>query len=696
MYLLETINLTKKYNLTKGQDFFALYDVNLKFDSYGLVSIYGKSGCGKSTLLNLLARIDNPTSGEILFDGNSYKKKKIQKDFYGEKVSMVFQNYCLIDDQNVLTNVMLPLLIKGISKKSAKKKSINVLKYVNIEEKLFKNKCYELSGGEKQRVAIARALVTNPRVLLCDEPTGALDISNSHNVMKLLKNVSKSRLVIIVSHNLHLINEYSDRLIKISDGKIVSDKIKNILNSQTILDKEKKKFFINNWENKIVFRNFKKRFFRNFISSAGFAIGLASILVTIGFINGKNTTLKNELYRQFDYGSGLLSKDESIKGGSLLTLTKSIRPSISELNEHIDIRKRFEICLNYDAILPSFGNISLNDVFLEDVSFTPVYSFDNNHINASLISIGRLPKINNKNEIVINQTAYKYLCSIYNGDVLNQSLSLNSQSVTTYIDSDETNIIDEIYINENLIIVGVCEELEYLQTRKIYYSFIDFENYFKEYIMLNISTYFNKIITIYDRIYEADNSSPLSSYSLRVFPQINSIKNKDVFDFNKLGYNFSSPSILVAESLQNFFLVGEYGLDIFLVISLIGVCLILGIISFANYSDDHKMSAILTCFGAKKDQILSIYCFESIISGLFGVLISLPLASICSIFGNKYILSTANIANFISIPYANLMGVNYLLPICLILFTLLICLLSTILPISASKKIAVKEELQAL
>lgn len=218
--MIEIEHLFKDYS-TRTNAYRALSDVTLSLPDTGLVSILGPSGCGKTTLLNLIGALDTPTMGDIRIDGRSLSRmdEKEKNSYRNEEVGFIFQEYFLLPQLNVLENVKLPLLMQGKSDAESKKSAWEVLGQVRIEN-LAEKKTNELSGGETQRVAVARALATDPRLLLCDEPTGALDSENSSLVMDLLKEASKKRLVLVVTHNEELARAYSDRIVTMKDGRI--------------------------------------------------------------------------------------------------------------------------------------------------------------------------------------------------------------------------------------------------------------------------------------------------------------------------------------------------------------------------------------------------------------------------------------------------------------------------------------------
>ena len=232
--MLELKKITKIYetNSFKQQ---ALDEVSINFRQNEFVSILGPSGSGKTTLLNIIGGLDDYTNGDLIINGISTKKytNRNWDTYRNHRIGFVFQNYNLIPHQTILSNVELALTLSGVSKNESRKRAKEALNKVGLSDHINK-KPNQLSGGQMQRVAIARALVNNPDILLADEPTGALDSKTSEQIMDLLKEVAKDRLVIMVTHNAELANQYSTRIIELKDGKVTSDS-----DPYTKVDKEK-------------------------------------------------------------------------------------------------------------------------------------------------------------------------------------------------------------------------------------------------------------------------------------------------------------------------------------------------------------------------------------------------------------------------------------------------------------------------
>ncbi|MBR4225124.1 MAG: ABC transporter ATP-binding protein/permease [Oscillospiraceae bacterium] len=221
--MLELRNIVKKYGSGENE-VTALRGISISFRQNEFVAILGHSGCGKTTLLNIIGGLDKYTSGDLIINGRSTKEYK-DKDwdaYRNHSIGFIFQSYNLIPHQNVLANVELALTVSGVSKAERTRRAKEALERVGLSDQLYKRPS-QMSGGQMQRVAIARALVNDPDILLADEPTGALDTENSIQVMEILKEIARDKLVILVTHNPELAEGYSTRIVRIKDGEITSD-----------------------------------------------------------------------------------------------------------------------------------------------------------------------------------------------------------------------------------------------------------------------------------------------------------------------------------------------------------------------------------------------------------------------------------------------------------------------------------------
>ena len=221
--MLEVKNISKSY---KTADFVqkALDDVSIKFRKNEFVAILGPSGSGKTTLLNIIGGLDRYDTGDLIINGKSTKEFKGRDwDAYRNNcIGFIFQNYNLITHISILDNVEMAMTLSGVSSKERKARAIEALEKVGLKDHINKRP-NQLSGGQMQRVAIARALVNNPDIIMADEPTGALDTKTSIQIMELIKEIAKDKLVIMVTHNPDLAKNYANRIIELKDGKLTSD-----------------------------------------------------------------------------------------------------------------------------------------------------------------------------------------------------------------------------------------------------------------------------------------------------------------------------------------------------------------------------------------------------------------------------------------------------------------------------------------
>ena len=295
--MLQIQKISKKYK-TENMIQTALNEISLNFRDNEFVSILGPSGSGKTTLLNIIGGLDRYDSGDLIINGISTKKYKDRDwdSYRNHTIGFVFQIYNLIPHQSVLANVELALTISGISRAERRQRAIDALKKVGLSEHIHK-KPSQMSGGQMQRVAIARALVNDPDILLADEPTGALDTETSIQVMNLLKEVAKDRLVVMVTHNPELADEYSTRIVKLRDGRIIDDS--NPYNiDETLIEEPKHKNMGKSSMSLLTslslsFNNLKTKKGRTLLTAFTGSIGIIGIALILAFSNGVNTYISD-------------------------------------------------------------------------------------------------------------------------------------------------------------------------------------------------------------------------------------------------------------------------------------------------------------------------------------------------------------------------------------------------------------------
>ena len=701
MSLIDLSNVSRFYKVGKEQQKYVLKAVSLSFPNKGLISILGKSGSGKSTLLNLIGGIDKPSEGTVYFNNeniNKFKEKKLVA-FRSQTVSYIFQHYHLLESQSAIYNVMLPALISGETYKCARKKAEDLLDSFSISKELFDKRCADLSGGEKERIAILRSFINKPKVILADEPTGALDKNNALLTMEMLKKLSKTCLVIMVTHNASLAEQYSDRIIKMSDGKVVADIRINSLYSRPGHEIPKKNKTNYSWLNKIVASNFVKRFKRNVFSISALVVGLVSSMLIFGFSNGKDASIIKSMEKQFDYGSASISKENKIvSNDSPIALIQTMRPSLKEMQEITQTCNDFHICYSYDSLVTICPSIYLNDEELDNFTYNPVYSFTDDSINKSLLIKGKIPAFDTLNQVVINQVAYNQLKKNLKYEPLNTLLRIKEQQSYSLATGDpEKPYVTDYFVYDQLVkIVGVVNEVEFLNTPKIFYSYLALDNYLNETTLNNLSVYLGDT-SWKDVVIDALDNDPISNYSCRLFlkdfNKLSSLRN--INNTMKEGFSVTCSGLTVEETLFSLVSAASIGMEVFLAIALVGIVMILGIVSFASYNEDIKDSAILLCYGARRDDVAMIYVFESVILGLISVALSFLLSVALTKPINLLIERFTSLIDVIDIPFMQFHNRTFLFPFLIIGATLFICIIATYLPIGFSKKISLKEELKA-
>ena len=358
--MLQLKNIKKDY-LVAGVPIPALNGVSLNFKKNEFVAIIGASGSGKTTLLNIIGGLDRYTSGDLLIDHKSTNDFKDEDwDAYrNATIGFVFQTYNLISHLSVLDNVEMSLRLSGVAAQERRERATKVLTEVGLADHLHKRP-NQLSGGQMQRVAIARALVNNPKILLADEPTGALDSHTSIQIMELIQEISKDRLVIMVTHNTEIANQFSDRIIRLVDGRVVEDTKPAVLtNSSDIKDKliNKKTSMSYLTALKTSFKNLLTKKGRTLITAIAGSIGIIGIALVLSISTGMTSYVN-------DMQSDTLA-------GFPLTINETVRTSA--LNQP---RERMEDLANNDSDFPTESIIYSYDSFANTVTHTNIIDQD--------------------------------------------------------------------------------------------------------------------------------------------------------------------------------------------------------------------------------------------------------------------------------------------------------------------------------
>ena len=613
-------NISKKYESSKR---YVLKNINLNIKNKGLVCILGESGSGKSTLLNLISGIDEPTTGEIYIDRTNIKILKKENSLYQLYIGMIFQNYNLINNLNVEDNIKLLDSFK----------TDTLLKKMNLKNKT-KEKISKLSGGQQQRIAIARTLYKDKKIILCDEPTGALDQVNSENIMKILKKIAKNKLVIVVTHNEKLAYSYANRVIRLQDGKIIEDSSpEEIEEGKRLYQPTKNKVSIKQILKQVILniRTQKKKTIFKMISMI---ISLISLLLILCISNGFNTSIKES------------EKEE------LATMPIYISETSTNIKS-------------------DFNNLFKDDVY--DKNY--IYSKDINHkneINNDLLN--KLRNIGNIKNIITNISINNMYLSTYDKDITEDinmicgDIPKNKGDLLLIIkdnNSIDSNILKSIKIKDDKI------ELKSLINYRINYKYhISGIARFKE----SSPMYDNTGLYTFNSNYK---ETPLeiyiypSSYNnkVQILNNLNNIKDLEYLDYSDTVISVSK-TIVTSISIV---------LSIFSIISILISGLMNYILTFISIEESIKNIGIFIVNGTKRNIIKLIYFIENITISVFSIFISILIILIFSIPINNLLKNIIEFENILLISKSIIIWIS--------LISLTITIISTYFPLKKINKL---------
>ena len=582
--MLSVKNLTRKYK--NGSKYVnAVDDITTHFDVGEFVFILGESGSGKSTLLNVLCGLDTDIEGSVEVDGidtAGFSKKEwaIYRNHY---VGFVFQEYNLIEHLNVWENVALPLQFQGVKKSEAKARALDELAKVGLSE--FANKKpNQISGGQAQRVAIARALVTNPKVIMADEPTGALDTELGEKIIDYLKKVSEDRVVVVVTHDEDLAHKYATRIVSLGDGKIIND-----TNETTVMNHTKKKLDLDQPKMKLgmMFKfarnNVFSRMFRSIATSTVVSVGYISILLLSFLILGINTQIMDTV-RSF--------------------IPEDVYQVYSTENIDITDEKLTELN-NMDSILNARYDVSANLFFennerdVKSLSILPV-PYDHALITEGAELFGRFPE--NDNEIIIS---------------LGTAANLRGLSS---VDEDSYEYIYQLVEGKKLDLFVFDFMIEYEEDKSEIGEYTIVGMIASEAMVAGYNGYiaYEDVLLISDEIDGEDN------YRSNVVAYLD-INNQDDIDAFTIELRDNQGLILnnvfssITSGIEDFMVTA---LKIFIgvaSISLIVSGILIGLVIYTSILERIKEIGILTAIGAKSSNIVGIFIIES---GVIGILSS--------------------------------------------------------------------------
>ena len=569
--MLELKNVTKIYK-TSGITQTALNKVSIKFRDNEFVSILGPSGSGKTTLLNIIGGLDHYTSGDLIISGISTKNYKDSTwDIYrNHKVGFVFQSYNLISHQTALSNVELALTISGVGKKERRKRAIEALKKVGLKDHKDK-KPNQMSGGQMQRVAIARALVNDPDILLADEPTGALDSKTSVQIMDLLKEIAKDRLVVMVTHNPDLAKQYSTRIVKLKDGVITDDSNPYDGEEQKVstnIGKKTSMSFLTALS--LSLNNLMTKKARTFLTAFAGSIGIIGIALILSLSNGVAKYIDNKeeealsnypltiQKNTMDMTSMMTSMMESSKEeynddlihsnnilSNLLTSLKTKTNNLKDFKSFLDDNKKIkkyanDIQYKYDLDI----NLYTKDVDGNNLRVNPT------DISENLGTLSQFMQFSNSNVFVELFNNQKMLLDNY--DLLAGNLPSNYNEVVIMVDSNNQISDYTLYAlglksqNELEDIVSKSEKGEDVKSSIETYSYDDLLGLSYK-LVLNTDYYVKENNIWIDKSNNKDYMDELldSSCDIKVVGIIKAHENTSLNTTGAIGYTQSLTSYVI-------------------------------------------------------------------------------------------------------------------------------------------------------
>lgn len=623
-------NISKQYHDSKN---YTLKNINLKFANKGLVSILGPSGCGKSTLLNIISSIDTPSAGKLLIDNININKlsPRTLNYYHGKFIGLVYQNYNLLNYMNVVDNIEL-------INKSKHTKSI--LDYLHLSDKKFCS-VKNLSGGEKQRVSIARALVNNPRILLCDEPTGALDSKTSEEIMKLLKDISKKILVIVVTHNENLAKQYSDRIITMNDGKIIADTKNRQMASSFNFNPSPVRISQNRLIN-IIVKNIQGKFRRNILFVLAFSIGLISLAMVLGLSVGFNKSLvleeKNSLSKYPIYISetsenldnslnNIFTEEEKLQDDYIYSKESAHKNHLTE--EYIEDLQNISSSTEYQIKTYFLDNKIINIANKSIDEFNIIYGKRATEENEIILVVNN-HKIdaNILNSIGLTEEKYQY------SEILNAKFKINKNEYTIVgiAEPDSASIFNDLsglFLNTNKKILEIPLA-----------------------IMLYPKDYENKQIII---------------NTLNKYPDIT---------YTDYASTFKNVTKTIVDAIS-IILIG------FSVVALLVSTIMIGIIAYISVVERIKEIGLLKSLGLSTLYIKLIFIGENLALGLIAAILSITFVKIISIPINSFLSELTGMKNILL--------TNLDLTLIVITISLTLSFIGSYFPIRQTKKIKISE-----
>ena len=682
--------LGKKY-VTESGEKWALRNISFSLPKKGLVAVKGESGSGKSTLLNLLATLEKPSEGKVLFNGKdlfSYKGKE-QENIRNFEFGFLYQHFNLLEGETSLENVMMPLLVRGLSEKEAKKRAESLFEEFMIAG-LENKKCSLLSGGEKQRVALLRVLIAEPSVIFADEPTGALDKKNENLVMETLKSLSNNHLVIFVSHNERLISAYAERIITLRDGTLSNDSkaLQEVENGALKKDSRGPK---RKWMKRLLLGNFEKNLGKNLLSFLSGAICFSSLLISASFVFGSEKSLNSEKKKTLLYYQASLSEKISYPiAGSPLKLSKNERPSLEVAGRIFRSNPNISIENDYSYFLPTYGSAFLDGEAIDPISFNPVFDLTLSELGSEILIDGNAPKKNDFSTCVINTQ----MAGLFSFSLIGKTISVLKQISVSNFDAT-----DELVFAYDFVVSGVVKEFTFLNTPRVYYSYPAARDFFRGFPLPKISQAAGRDISVDQLLTEALGDESFASFDFLCFAHSDNEAEAlrtvgDRLIETKSSCSVSNSAYEIEQGFTSLRNAITGSLIPFLVIEGLSSAFIIGALSYSTFLEHRKEAAILLAMGAKKKDVSWLYLLESLFVAVFSAVFALALVPLLEKALNPLLNAKTGIPNLLFLPYDELFGIPFLVIGASLLLSSILSILGAGLPLAIVQKRPMAESLR--
>ena len=612
------VDIKSKIYKMKNENFKALDNVKFEVENTGIVCILGPSGSGKTTLMNIIGALDSDFDGDVAINNKSIKefKSKDLDSYRKNTIGFIFQQFYLINKFTAYDNVNVALNLSNV--KDKKNKVLNLLKQVEMD-KFAKRKVNVLSGGQKQRIAIARALANDPDIILADEPTGALDSKISTEIMELLKELSKTKLVLIITHSQELTDKYADTVINMEDGKVINitnikEKPENNENITTNNSKSGMSYFT---AFKYSLKNLASRKARVISTSIGMSIGIIGIGLALALSNGTMNMAKSQVegimpVNMIAATIKAAGDDKPVKAAMTGDDSKMFKFSDLEdiKNLNTNISHYWSIPTNVTEEFLTEASINKADAesdAVETTSFITMNGFEPYENVAGNLTLGRSPE--NKDETVISLNTAEYLIagdkSVKINDLINKDLYIKIAPMHPRGKSEETN--DKKILTFKIVGITSINTMGY----SMYQNTMDTLNLYE---------------TMYDE--KKEDMKFMETY-IYLNKDLNTSEIKDVINdisTKQDKYEFKGAAESTLSSVETVLTVVQNVLIGFSSISVIVAILMIGIVIYISVIERISEIGILRAIGARRKDIRNIFLSESIIigllSGILGVLVT--------------------------------------------------------------------------